>query len=78
MRSHGSCICATPRVCGANWDTQLLLGSTPCADDVAYNDDADCGAASEFTVLLEPGVYYLTLEGFVSVDCGGYTLVVTQ
>ncbi|NNM25211.1 MAG: LamG domain-containing protein [Phycisphaerales bacterium] len=62
-------------VCGAGFDTLLYLGSTPCGDQIALSDD-DCDAASEITMKLDAGTYYLTLEGFSSGECGGYTLTV--
>ncbi|MBT8486670.1 MAG: LamG domain-containing protein, partial [Phycisphaerae bacterium] len=64
-------------VCGASFDTVMFLGTTPCSEDVAASDDA-CDIASEIQVDLTAGVYYLTLEGFSSDECGGYTLAVSQ
>lgn len=62
-------------VCGAVWDTIMRLGSTPCDDDLGFNDDGPgCNLASEIVVTLKPGTYYLTLTGFNDAICGEFTL----
>jgi hypothetical protein len=52
---------------GTTWTPSLYLGNCPCLGDIASSNgsiQANLGA----------GVYYLTIEGFGSTDCGSYGL----
>lgn len=44
---------------------------------IASNDDA-CGSQSEMVVTLSGGTYFLTVEGATVLDCGAYTLEVSD
>jgi hypothetical protein len=69
---------------GADYDTSLLLSRTCLVQDVLdCNDDSNCGSGpqtprSRITHTLEPGLYYLWVDGYraaMSTDyCGNYTL----
>jgi len=59
----------------AAWDTVLHLGTTCCTADIDSNDDT-CGLQSRLTAFLNPGVYWLAVEGFGAGDCGPYTLAI--
>lgn len=82
MQSTGA---VTLDTCAGNdWDTILDLRRV-CNDPAASarvtcNDDAsgDCGVRSRITATLEPGVYYLWLDGYSSDACGSFTLTVTR
>lgn len=63
-------------LCGASFDTVLLLGSAAGQWNIGYDDDG-CGTQSEMTVRLEPGVYYASVEGYEAADCGAFVLNVT-
>ncbi|NNF44599.1 MAG: hypothetical protein HKO59_10325 [Phycisphaerales bacterium] len=66
-------------VCDASFDSVLSLGTTPCAGDIAMNDDAvGCGTASEIRATLAAGTYELLLEGFSGGDCGAFTLNIRE
>lgn len=61
-------------LCGAAWDTELFIGDT-CCDAFASNDNA-CGLASELTLNLGAGDYFVTVEGAAIGACGFFDLVV--
>lgn len=58
---------------GTAFDTYLAVGSSPCAEDLASNDDA-CGVQSEITLDLEPGVVYVTVTSLFAEE-GEFTLI---
>ncbi len=63
-----------------DWDSYIYLGTSPCSQDLGYNDDGlNCpGLMSELRVTnLTAGVVYLTVEGFSDTYCGPYQLDVT-
>jgi hypothetical protein len=64
-------------VCGASFDTQIFVGSSLCSQNIASNDD-ECGLASEVTIDIPAGTYYVTVEGFDTEDCGNYELTVEE
>ena len=62
---------------GATWDTYLYLRTAPCGgSSIALNDDA-CGLQSEITAQLQPGTYYIHVEGFSSLSQGAFDLNIT-
>lgn len=68
---------------GATWDTVLYLRKGDCAQNesngrpFAFSDD-DCGMRSEISMLLEPGLYHVILDGYPgSAPYGPYTLYIT-
>lgn len=63
--------------CSANtlYDTELHLGSGCCQNNLATNDNS-CGTSSQISVFLNPGTYYLTVEGSGAAT-GQYQLSVT-
>ncbi len=67
-------------LCGSSFDTAIGVfadtGVAPTtADIVAVNDDF-CGLQSEVVCLLDPGAYYIVVDGY-STAAGDYTLNVT-
>ena len=60
-------------LCDSEYNTYLLVGTTPGAYDIGFNDD-HCGLQSELTATLSAGIYYATIEGYYSTDCGNYIL----
>ena len=63
--------------CGNSWDTYLYLRTAPCGgSSIAINDDA-CGLQSEITAQLQPGTYYIHVEGFSSLSQGAFDLNIT-
>ena len=62
----------------ATWDTYLYLTTAPCGGSIiALNDDA-CGLRSSITASLQPGTYYLAIEGFSSASQGAFTVAITK
>jgi hypothetical protein len=67
--------------CGeTSWDTILDLRRV-CDDDsegarVTCNDDG-CGMQSSISATLDPGVYYLWIDGYEEDDCGSFQIQVT-
>jgi hypothetical protein len=62
---------------GATWDTALHIKSGSCTGtQVACNDDA-CGVQSRITTVLDPGTYYIIMDGYSSYGAGPFTLTVT-
>ena len=59
------------------WDSYIYLSQTCCGTAIASNDD-DCLLLSQFDACINNGIYYLTVEGFSSPDCGAYTLEVSE
>ncbi len=55
------------------WDSYIYLDRNPCLGNLASNDNA-CYSLSRFTVPLNAGTYYLTIEGDDPTPCGAYTL----
>lgn len=62
---------------GATWDTYLYLSDQPCGGVVLASNDDDCGLQSTITITLNPGVYYLAIEGFSSVSAGAFDLSIS-
>lgn len=65
---------------GTSWDSILDLRSV-CSDpassaSVTCNDDS-CGLQSSVTATLDPGVYYLWIDGYSESACGGYRINIT-
>ncbi|MFL2571050.1 MAG: T9SS type A sorting domain-containing protein [Parvicellaceae bacterium] len=59
---------------GASWDTYLYLRTAPCGgSSIALNDDA-CGLQSQIDAQLQPGTYYIHVEGFSSASQGAFNL----
>ena len=56
------------------FDTYLKLGTECCSDDLASDNDG-CGVEnlSEIVINLNPGTYYLTVEGYTG-DCENYAI----
>ena len=62
---------------GASWDTYLYLRTAPCGgSSIAINDDA-CGLQSRVSAILQPGTYYIHVEGFSSSSQGAFNLSVS-
>jgi len=62
---------------GASWDTYLYLRTAPCGgSSIAINDDA-CGLQSRVSAYLQPGTYYIHVEGFSSSSQGAFNLSVS-
>jgi len=62
---------------GASWDTYLYLRTAACGGtSIAINDDA-CGLQSRVTATLQPGTYYIHVEGWSSSSQGSFNLSVT-
>ncbi|MDC0460529.1 T9SS type A sorting domain-containing protein, partial [Crocinitomicaceae bacterium] len=62
----------------ATWDTYLYLTTAPCGGSIiALNDDA-CGLRSSITASLQPGTYYLAIEGFSAFSQGAFTVDITK
>lgn len=60
-----------------SWDTVLDLRSV-CDDSAASlicNDDA-CGTQSQIEATLEPGIYYLWIDGYSDGACGSFSIAV--
>jgi hypothetical protein len=63
---------------GASWDTYLYLSTAPCGGSlIAYNDD-NCGLQSSITAYLNPGIYYVAIEGYSSLSQGDFELNITK
>ena len=59
---------------GASWDTYLYLRTAPCGgSSIALNDDA-CSFQSQIDAQLQPGTYYIHVEGFSSASEGAFNL----
>ena len=63
---------------GTSWDTYLYLTSALNNGDVLGSNDDYEGLKSQFTAFLQPGKYYLEVEGFGSTDVGAYLLGVQK
>ena len=62
---------------GASWDTYLYLRTAACGgSSIAINDDA-CGLQSSITANLQPGTYYIHVEGFSVSSQGSFNMSVT-
>ena len=63
---------------GASWDTYLYLRTAACGgSSIALNDDA-CGLQSSITATLQPGTYYIHVEGFSASSQGAFNLAVSR
>ncbi len=60
-------------LCGSAFDTYLFVGTTPCGQEVGYNDDY-CGLQSQLSADITAGLYYVTVEAYGSTQCGDYVL----
>ena len=61
---------------GTSWDTYLYLRTAACGGtSIAINDDA-CGLQSRITAYLQPGSYYIHVEGWSSSSQGAFNLSV--
>ncbi|MBN2543916.1 hypothetical protein JXI42_13745, partial [bacterium] len=59
-----------------SFDTYLHVGSTCCGSELGENDDF-CGLNSQLLVYgLDPGTYYVDVEGYDTDECGDYALAV--
>ena len=64
---------------GASWDTYLYLRTAACGGSgtsIAFNDDA-CGLQSSVSAALQPGTYYIHVEGYSSFSYGDFDLSVS-
>ena len=62
---------------GTSWDTYLYLRTAACGGNlIALNDDA-CGLQSSITATLNPGAYYIHVEGFSSLSEGAFDLAIS-
>ena len=68
-------------LCGASFDSVLYLRSgSPTGSTVSLDDDSDfCGGTSSSLVTgtLQPGTYYVIVDGYGNGDYGPYTLAVS-
>lgn len=67
----------------ASWDTVMYIrsvcNSSSSTDMVACNDDGcSTGLQSIITTTLEPGIYYLWIDGYSGSACGSFTLNITR
>ena len=63
---------------GASWDTYLYLRTAACGgSSIAINDDA-CGLQSRVTANLQPGTYYIHVEGWSAFSQGAFNLSVSN
>ena len=60
------------------WDSYIYLGTTACSGDLGSNDDGCAPLSTIGPVTLTAGTYYLTVEGFSSINCGAYQLDITS
>ncbi|MFH1436164.1 MAG: MXAN_6577-like cysteine-rich protein [Pseudomonadota bacterium] len=78
---EGSSETVTFSLCGeADWDTVLYVRDA-CADEdaeVVCDDDGCDGLQSTITADLDPGLYYLWVDGWNGSACGGYTVNVSM
>lgn len=65
-------------LCNSSYNTNMFLTSGVCAGTTIASNDSACGAQSEFVVTLSAGTYFLTIEGSTALDCGAYTLEVSD
>ncbi|MBN1773391.1 MAG: hypothetical protein JXB32_19170 [Deltaproteobacteria bacterium] len=69
--------------CGGDTDWDSILDLRRVCNDpsstarVACNDDS-CSLQSSVTATLDPGVYYLWIDGYSSSACGGYQINITH
>jgi len=62
---------------GTSWDTVLYLRSGSCTGtEIGCSDDA-CGVQSRITATLDPGTYYIFVDGFGSGNAGAFMLSVS-
>jgi len=75
-------VTVTFSTCGeADWDTVLYVRSVcndRAAEEACDDDGCDPDLQSEFTTILEPGAYYLWIDGWSGSACGGYTINVSM
>ena len=64
-------VCTSP-----GWDPEMHLGNSCCNADSNFSQDA-CGDGPVIFQHLIPGTYYITIEGYDSLDCGLFNLQVT-
>ena len=62
----------------ASWDTYLYLTTAPCGGSIIALNDDNCGLRSRITASLQPGTYYLAIEGFSSLSQGDFTVAITK
>ncbi len=65
-------------LCGSAFNTKMFLTTAACGGSTLASNDDFCGLQSEFTATLGIGIYYVAIEGATGVDCGVYTLVVSD
>jgi hypothetical protein len=66
-------------ICDVAWDSWLYVGVDCCGDDWVNDDAPGCGTGSEITILdLQPGTYFIAIEGYSQSTCGPFTLVVSS
>lgn len=65
-------------LCGSAFNTRMFLTTAICGGTTLASNDDFCGLQSELTATLGIGVYYVAIEGATGVDCGTYTLVVSD
>ena len=65
-------------LCGSAFNTRMFLTTAVCGGTTLASNDDFCGLQSEFTATVGIGIYYVAIEGATGVDCGAYTLVVSD
>ena len=63
---------------GTSWDTYLYLSTAPCSGSIIALNDDNCGLQSSITASLNPGTYYVAVEGWSSYSQGAFTLNVSK
>jgi len=63
---------------GASWDTYLYLTTAPCGGSIITLNDDNCGLQSSMTANLNPGTYYVAVEGWSSFSQGSFTLSINK
>jgi len=62
---------------GTSWDTVLYLRRDSCeGNDIICNDNG-CGSQSRISTVLDPGTYYIFVDGKGPMQIGNFTLSVT-
>ena len=59
-------------LCNSSFDTYLFVGDSDCCSQEIGAVDDSCGVQSNIVAIVDPGTYYVTIEGYSS--CGNYVL----
>jgi hypothetical protein len=68
----------TVSMCGSSFDTYLYLTTGACSGNILASNDDACGLQSQFTVTLNPGTYYLIVEGFSQTSAGSFNINISS